>query len=311
MPRIKAHIAVVIASLIASSSFAAMTNPALNSLENTIANGQNASVITAPVVNDSQFKYHKLAKQLGISYQDLTSIIGDSQQKIATMSAAPATTLGAPSGFGASAGQVYIGVGGISSRPNNASSSDGVIATGIGFGNADKYLGVELNASITALSKNKNARFGDDGLVGLKLHRNLPWQTGIAIGTNRVAAWGDTSYNERSYYASVSKIFDLHPYSSNKLPLTLTLGAGNGIFRNISDQNNNKETVSPFGAISLDINSQLGFVFDYTADLSSIGISTVPIKSWPVTLTVAAFDLGQKSVDRFTVVAALSYSYKF
>jgi hypothetical protein len=81
---------------------------------------------------------------------------------------APGSTAGGPTAFGADFGDAYSGLAFANRRPTS-DTADAAFSTGFGLGDARRTVGLEVNVSSGSIAK-----FGSNGDLGLKLHRNLP-----------------------------------------------------------------------------------------------------------------------------------------
>ena len=141
----------------------------------------------------------------------------------------PGITIGAPAAYGANWGQAFIGAGGATRTPGR-NKTDGSLVAGVGLGNADKYVGVELDASIISVDT-ADGGFGDDGNFAVKVHRNLPWNAAVAVGTMNTGRWGHAKNVPETYYASYTQVVFANPNSMvNRMPVFATIGYGNGTF---------------------------------------------------------------------------------
>lgn len=101
--------------------------------------------------------------------------------------AAPGSTAGTPSAYGASFGQAYIGGGLL--FPLDEDRVDGSLSVGFGLGDAAKSVGLEVNANITSVGGGDSFDFGDSGGIGFKLHRYLGDGTAVAVGWSNPIKW--------------------------------------------------------------------------------------------------------------------------
>jgi hypothetical protein len=97
---------------------------------------------------------------------------------------------------------------------------DGSLAFGVGFGDADRGIGVMPVIDITSVSP---YHFGSSGKVGIKFSRNLAfpgaWQGAASLDLHNLLTWGDSSVLDPGWSVAVSAV---HPGRGR--PVLLTLG---------------------------------------------------------------------------------------
>jgi hypothetical protein len=218
----------------------------------------------------------------------------------------PGSTAGGPSAFGADFGNAFVGISG-SNRRARAPEADGALSVGVGVGDRTRTIALETNVSIGSLR-----RFATNGDVGFKLHRQVGENTAIAIGWDSAIRWGDQAQtnNISTVYGVASQIFDLKPESAtHKMPLTVSVGLGNGRFQSFADERAGRRNVGLFGSVGLQVAPQAALVSTWTGRDLNLGVSLVPIKKQPFFVTaVAANVLGR---DNASTVYTLSLGYGF
>jgi hypothetical protein len=220
---------------------------------------------------------------------------------------APGTTAGGPSAFGADFGDAYTGLalGDGHAKDNNA---DAAFATGFGLGDARRAVGLEVNISSGSITK-----FGSNGDVGLKLHRNLPGNAAVAIGWDSGITWGKENRDTVStLYGVATKAFPLNPRSAvNKMPLTVSLGIGGGRFRSFDAVEKGSTSLGVFGSLGLQVAPQAALVSTWTGRDLNVGMSFVPVKSLPIFVTAGAANVfGNNDTNRlFTFSIGMGFNY--
>lgn len=227
----------------------------------------------------------------------------------------PGTSLASPGGFGAQWGQVFVG-GGYQSASRGTTVSDGAIGAGFGLGNAQKYVGLQVSASIFDVSKFK------DGSVDFKLHRVLPAGFGVALGTEGILSFGTANtFNgkttngidprDRSYYGSVSKIFFMREENKWFSALTLTGGIGNGRFRSVDNRNADVSGVNFFGSAAIRVRQPIALIGDWSGQSLNVGASITPIRTFPLFINPVLADVagisGQSA--RFTLGVGMAFTF--
>jgi hypothetical protein len=227
----------------------------------------------------------------------------------------PGVSLGSQAGFGMNWGQAYIGAGGLSSQPNSINDEfAGSAALGMGFGNSRETIGFEIDIGIGSINPSDGG-IGEDGFVGAKVHRMISSNTSISLGIENFANWGNAKGGDSNVYGAASSIFFLQPDDlSNPMPIVVSAGLGTGRFRTLETQGgvtlSTGNQINPFGAIGFIFHPQMSVIADYTSNIFNAGMSFVPVRSWPVTLTLYAYDLGQ-SVDTSKFAGSLAYVFNF
>jgi hypothetical protein len=243
--------------------------------------------------------------------------------------ASPGITIANPTGFGVDKNKLFFGIGVERTR---IGSLDGGAAVGIGLGNADTAVGVEI--SYTALSinpakllgnKRSNARPFGSGGFNIKLHRRFPGNLSVALGANSIVNIGPSANDLVSdlpneivgtYYAVATKLIPLKkdPDASFSL-LTVTAGLGSGYFltdkQYVEQLVGGKFQVNPFGSISLQISRSTSAILEWSGQDLGFGLSFVPFKRLPIVLTPTIRDIvrlkGVATGPRFTIGIGLGF----
>jgi hypothetical protein len=222
---------------------------------------------------------------------------------------APASTAGTPTGFGASWGQAYLGIGGF--FPFDEGDVDGSAVAGFGLGNALKSVGVEINVNITSLGS-ENFDFADSGALGFKVHKYFSDGTAVAVGWANPVKWGDADRAEDTVYGVVTKSFDLQPNNpNNSLPLTVSLGIGSGSFRSKGAIEADENSVNVFGSLGLRIIPQVSLATSWTGNSLNIGASFAPLRNTPLVINTIFTDVTD-NLDRSTGLSiSAGYVFRF
>ena len=216
--------------------------------------------------------------------------------------AAPGLSIGSPIGFGASWGDIGIGIGGQTLPSTAADDVDGSAALVVGLGDADKYVGLEAVVDVISLRND----FGDDGAFALKLHTNLPGNAAFAVGVENVGRWGRAKTGSSSVYAVGTKFVKV-----GSMPLAVNLGIGDNRFNDNGDTGANV-----FGGLALYVHPQLSLISDWTGSGLNLGISALPIRSLPFVITLGALNVtgenqGPQFGDDTEFGGAIGYNFRF
>lgn len=217
---------------------------------------------------------------------------------------APGMSLGSPIGYGASWGDVGIGVGGqtLDDDVPGVDDVDGSAALVVGLGDARKYVGLEVVVDAISIRDD----FGEDGAFALKLHTVLPGNAAFAVGVENIGRWGSAEAGRSSVYAVATKFF-----SVSSMPLAVNLGLGDNRFNDAGDTGANV-----FGGLALYVHPQLSIIADWTGNSLNAGVSALPFRSLPLTVTLGALNttgenLGGQFGDDTEFGGALGYTWHF
>lgn len=218
----------------------------------------------------------------------------EQKRLIAAMLTAPKSSPGSavtiPSGFGAGQGQAFASIGG--TRTND--EFDGSAGFGFGLGNASETVAVELSANIISLTDNGNGSgFAEQGSTSIKLSRMVTPTSSVSIGAENATTWGITG-TDPNFYIAYSHIQTLSSDPFNPMPLSLTIGAGNERFTEMSN-GKRSDGLGVFAGVSLAFHRQAGAILDYNGNYMNFGLSLVPLPQYPVSLTLSMTNIN--SVD--------------
>lgn len=200
--------------------------------------------------------------------------------------AAPASSAGTPTAYGASWGQAYVGVGGY--FPFDGDNIDGSASIGFGLGDAVESIGAEINVNVTSLG-GQNFDFGQSGGIGVKLHKYFSDGTAVAVGWSNPVKWGEVNNAKDTFYGVVTKSFYLKP--NNQLPLTISLGVGSGSFRSKGAIEADENSANFFGSLGLRVAPQVSVVSSWTGNSLNIGGSFTPFQRTPLVINAIFTDV--------------------
>lgn len=228
-------------------------------------------------------------------------LVGTSSTTLATYS--PGLTFATPSAFGAGYGDAFVGASTSTSgklRPD----IDAAMTAGFGLGSSNT-LGLEVSYNLGSFK-----RFGANGSFDLKAHRVVyaegTNQIGVAAGWNTFAQYGNEGVVPSSLYGAVSSYSQLKPNDSfNKMPISATIGAGGGGFR----QGNASTGI--FAGVGVQVHPQLGVGFGWSGVGVNAGLSYVPSPSIPLTIGLTGGDLASNSPGGSVLVLSVGYGFNF
>ncbi|MEA5581665.1 hypothetical protein VB620_09970 [Nodularia harveyana UHCC-0300] len=229
----------------------------------------------------------------------------------------PGSTAGTPSGYGASAGQFYVGVGVLFPLDEDSDGYlDGSYGAGFGLGNPYKSVGLEVNVNFSSSGGDflKGGEFdvGSSGYLGLKLHKYFSDGTAMAVGWSNALKWGESSGNKDTIYGVVTKAFPLQPNNPNhKLPLTISVGIGNGGFRSLDTRETDENDVNIFGSVGLRVLPQISLVSSWTGNRLNVGSSIAPFKNLPLIINGIFTDVTSNFDTGLGFSLSAGYSFRF
>lgn len=217
----------------------------------------------------------------------------------------PGITIINPSGYGASWGSAGIGIG-IQQRARFIDEADGVFGFGLGLGNPQKYVGVQIGLTLVDLDN-----IFRDGTLNLKLHHRFSNDLSIALGIQGFTTFGDTDGGS-SGYGSITKRFSLKPNVSQPFSeLYTTVGIGGGQFRSESDINNGVESIGFFSSVAVRVIEPVSTIAEWTGQDLTIGVSIVPFRNLPLVIVPAITDITGSAGDGARLVFGAGYGFSF
>ncbi len=224
----------------------------------------------------------------------------------------PGASLGTPVGFGAKWGQAFAGIAG-TDGVGNTRRTDGSMSVGFGLGDPEKYVGLETTVSIISLK----TKFGDSGAVNVAMHRWLPGNAAIAIGSENLGTWGTATKGPNikpNVYMALSKVFALQPDNPyHPYYLILSGGVGSGRFQStVFDAYTpgiNANKVGGFASIGFHFHPQAAIVASWTGKDLNAGLSLVPLHDYPIVLNLGAVDLLKHNQPKARFIGSLGYAY--
>ena len=223
---------------------------------------------------------------------------------------APGHNTQSQSAYGANFGDGFIGAG-FASRTRTGASSDGSAVAGFGLWNARDYLGVEV--SVFSFSTVREG-FGQNGALGLKLHRVFPGNFALAIGGENLAGWGSLDA-PKTYYGVASKVFRLRQREGDPFgSLTANLGVGDGRFSPNFDSlttTSDRGSIGVFGSAGLRVHEKVTLIGDWGGQDLSLGVSILPLRWVPLVITPAWADVLQRREHKSAFLLGVALGFKF
>ena len=209
------------------------------------------------------------------------------------------------SAFGANWGDLFIG-GSLATAGNERSRIDSYAAFGFGLGDASNLVGSTVSFNMQSLRN-----FGATNGINVDLHRivfsDAQTQVAMAVGvTNliRIYSGAGSDRLEEGYWGAITSYTLLRPDDPvNTLPLALTVGGASGQF----DQTD----VGIFGGVGIQLAPQLGVGAAWSGVSLDLGMSYVPIPTFPLTLTMEGIDLTNNTPGGPRFLLGINVGYNF
>ncbi|MCZ2207199.1 hypothetical protein [Cylindrospermopsis raciborskii] len=216
----------------------------------------------------------------------------------------PGLTFAGVSAFGANTGDVFIGVTGTTAGKLR-DTVDGGINVGAGIGDSSKFAALEL-----AFSNNSIRKFGANGSFDLKVHRLVYSQgnnqVAVAAGWNYFAQYGTDGVTPSGVYGVVTSYSLLQPDDEvNKMPISFSLGAGGGPFRQ------GAASTGVFSSVGMQVHPQVGVGLGWSGVGFNLGASYVPVPTIPLTITAQGADITNNSPGGTILSLSVSYGFNF
>lgn len=224
----------------------------------------------------------------------------------AEFESSPGLSIYIPVGFGADRNTLFVsGTYQATTRdPRGRDHNNGAFGVGIGLGNADRALGLELSYVFEEFDNN----FGDGGF-NAKLHRRFG-DVGVAVGWNGFANLGRNDF-EHSRYGVITGI--LRTQESIRQPfsrISITAGVGDGQFRSNGAIDARENNVNVFGNVALRVFEPVSAIVEWTGTDLAAGLSIAPIRNFPWVITPAVRDIiGAGDEPRFVLGTGISIRF--
>ncbi|MBD2296270.1 hypothetical protein H6G06_23005 [Anabaena sphaerica FACHB-251] len=226
------------------------------------------------------------------------------ENKKARPPSSPGITMLTPSAYGKSWGRASFGAG-LQSRARFTDTADGALGVGIGFGDAKKSVGLDVNIGVVDISS------FEDGNISFKLHRQLPADFAVAVGVKNFVTFGDTD-GGTSGYGVITKMFRLQDSNSKPFSrLYVSAGVGGGQFRSESDISNKIDSVGIFGSVALKIAQPVNAIVEWSGQDLALGLSVAPFKKIPLVITPGISDITGNAGDGTRFILGIGYSISF
>jgi hypothetical protein len=202
------------------------------------------------------------------------------------------TLLGIPSATVAPQGAAFASLQFTNQRPGPATGSDASLSFGVGFGDAENAIGVQLSAEITSTTDS----LGDSGYFDLRFSRRISGgavPTYLGIGARRLGGWGDASGIDPASDLTLT-FFPFIDTPRGKAPLMISVGAGTHVRANQTEPGG-------YAGIGYGFNSSFAASASWYGDHAIIGVSYAPTTLQNVQFSAAVVDAFDSTNDRRAV----------
>jgi hypothetical protein len=218
--------------------------------------------------------------------------------------ASPALSIYIPVGFGADRNTFFL----TGSYQNTVRRDDGDVGAGgigVGLGDAQKALGVELSYALETTDDS----FGEGGF-NAKVHRLLGRDASIAAGWNGFLNIGRNDF-EQSKYGVITKVFRTKDSLDEAFSrVAVTVGVGDGQFRSNGAVAVGDNNINVFGNVAVRVVRPVSFIAEWTGQDLGLGLSIAPFRNIPFVITPAVRDLAGGGDDpRFVVGAGMAVRF--
>jgi hypothetical protein len=222
--------------------------------------------------------------------------------KVGKPTAAPASSAGTPTAYGASWGQAFFGGGAY--FPLDKGKVDGSLTLGFGLGDAVKSAGLEVSVNIISVGGQEEnlGDFADSGTVGLKLHKYLSDGTALAVGWSNSIKWGEAEQAKDTIYGVITKSFN---------PITISLGVGTGSFTSKGAREAGENAANLFGSVGLRLSPEASLVSSWTGNSLNVGASFAPLKQTPIVINTIFTDVTNNLNNGLGFSVSAGYSLLF
>ena len=234
---------------------------------------------------------------------------------------APGSSESSPSAFGAAFGDGFVGISYQASQRHAANVQDGAVFGGIGLGDPVNAVGLELTITSYSTLRNEGGQglgfnFMRIGGVSVMLHRRLPGNFAIAVGSENALQWGNGGDGGSDVYGVVSTQQQLAADPGGFLgSVTLNAGLGTGRFRPwIGDRYSghpDSTGVGIFASGGLRLASSTSFIADFSGQDLALGLSIAPFPNVPIVLNPVMADVLSRANPTARFVLGIGYGFRF
>ena len=218
-----------------------------------------------------------------------------------------ASTLTSPSGSTPGWGVAFLWNWGLNSSPSKRSHR-WFFCFRYGLGKSVKYFGGAVTLGIGSINP-FDGGIGERGYFGFSCGQTYPkTNTSWAVGFNNIIGWHVLSKKiDPNFYLAITQRL----FTKSKYPISITSGLGSYTYANRNSPTIND--IGYFAAIGVQITPRFNLIADYTGVATSVGVSTMPLKKFPVSVNLVAWDILHRvaSHNAPSFMGVIAFVYKF
>jgi len=220
----------------------------------------------------------------------------------------PAITIAVPSGYGADGGTGFANFG-FQTSVRDSDEADASMNVGIGLGDADEAVGVQVSYTLASFGANRD--FGTGGF-NAKIHRRLGNGLSVAVGWEGFLTVGDDPVDfEDSLYGAITYVAETSPDLDDPFSrIAMTAGVGSGRFRTVEAIEDEESGVGVFSSVAFRIARPVSAIVEWTGQDLALGLSVAPFRDFPLVITPALRDVaGTDGPARLVIGAGVSFRF--
>lgn len=222
--------------------------------------------------------------------------------------AAPGSSSGSPTGFGANWGDGFAGAGYQQRARYVAGVPDGSVVAGFGLGNARDLIGFEV--AMTSFSTVRSG-LGKHSAVSFKVHRVFLGNVGVAVGWEDALRTDGTDGGSSLYGVATSVLKTREQAGDPFSSVTISAGLGGGRFQRERAIAEGRHAVNGFASVGVRMFEPMSAIADWTGQDLTLALSVVPLASVPLIVTPGFADVTRSAGDgaRFTLGVGLGFRF--
>jgi hypothetical protein len=170
---------------------------------------------------------------------------------------------GIQSGLTAQRGTGFLAFSFTDQRAPNVDDEDGSLVMGLGFGDANKTVGVQVAAHVTSLKDS----FGDSGYLSLRFSKRLsagPRPVYGSLQFGQLANWGDANGRDETASFAITRFTEVSFGGARPHPVMMTIGAGTHV-RDFETK------AGVFGGVGIGLTENIATSIAWTGDVLTVG----------------------------------------
>lgn len=201
------------------------------------------------------------------------------------------SNFGVTGGFGLPRGAFAVSASYTDAEPQGKDdfvSGDGSLGAAIGLGDPYEAVGLDLSLGIISVGDD----FGQDGTVGVRLHRILPGfvpggVSSVSAGVSNASRWGDAEDLDRNYYGAFSTTLP----TPSGVSSMITVGYGSNVDKNSTDG-------AIYGSLGIGWNAYVNTTAAWSGEEMILSAGFKPFLDRNVIITAGAGDVTDEIDNR-------------